>query len=121
MSQQQQSFWERVKPWECPACGWKRISANLTDCPRCHAHRPGSAAAEMEANGQATRIYEGEKALQAGIAEMARQGWRVVSQTAYQPPAGAGRVALLGWGAKLIQPPIKFTVIYSRDTHTPSV
>src|SRR6185503_14811350 len=91
------SFADRVKPWQCAACGQKNISANKKDCPKCHEPRAGSAAAQaQEATGQTTRIYEGEKALQEGIAAMARQGWRVVSQSSFQPRAGAGRVVALG-------------------------
>jgi hypothetical protein len=108
------SFWDRVKPWDC-VCGQKNISANRGDCPKCHTPRAGTAAAVLEASvGQTTRIYEGEQALQAGIAEMARQGWRVASQSAYQPPAGVGRIVALGWAAKLAQPAIKFSVVFER-------
>ncbi|MGH2501342.1 MAG: hypothetical protein ACRDID_02390, partial [Ktedonobacterales bacterium] len=126
---QNQSFRDRVRPWDCPACDLTRISANNTDCPRCHEPRYGSTAAPgskvmgwreriqpwqcavcgrqvaqnvnvcpqcgeprpgtpearaQEASGQTTRVYEGEKALTAGITAMARQGWRVVSQASFQ-------------------------------------
>ncbi|MDE1904954.1 MAG: hypothetical protein KGH75_00705 [Rhodospirillales bacterium] len=111
-----QSFRDRIRPWECAACHTKNISANKTECPKCHEPRAGSAAAAaQEASGQTTRIYEGEQALQAGIAEMARQGWRVVSQSSHQPSSGVGRaVALGGIGAMIFKPPIKFTVIFER-------
>jgi hypothetical protein len=106
---------ERVKPWVCGACGQTNISANKTACPKCHEPRAGSAAAvAQDATGQTSRTYEGERALAEGIAAMARQGWRVVSQTSYQPRAGLGRVALLGIGAAVIKPPVKFVVIFER-------
>lgn len=112
------SYWDSIKPWDCGHCGKLRISANKTDCPKCHTPRPGSAAAQARAAqeqiGQATREYEGEKAMVSGIAEMAAQGWKVQSQTSYQPRAGAGRVALLGIGAAVIKPQMRFVVIYTR-------
>lgn len=110
-----QSLRDRIKPWQCAACGQKNISANKTDCPKCHEPRAGSAAATaQDATGQTTRTYEGEKALQEGIAAMARQGWRVVSQASFQPRAGAGRIVALGLLAAVAKPPMKFTVVYQR-------
>lgn len=111
-----QSFWERIQPWYCPVCKHP-VAANVDTCPKCGATKPGSAAAQAEdLTGQTTREYEGEKALQAGIAAMAAQGWRVVSQTSYQPRAGLGRVALLGLGALVIKPEMKFVVTFQRVT-----
>lgn len=105
-----------IAPWDCPVCGKKIISANKAACPKCHAPRAGSAAASVEdATGQTTRIYEGEQALREGIAQMAQQGWRVVSQDSHQPRAGVGRTVALGFiGAALVKPKMKFTVIYER-------
>lgn len=113
------SFADRIRPWQCAVCGERNISANKAACPKCGAPRAGTDGAEAEeASGQTTRVYEGEKALQAGIAAMARQGWRVVSQTSFQPRAGVGRTVALGFvGAALWKPPIKFTVTFER---TPS-
>ena len=112
------SFADRIRPWECPACGQKNISANKTACPKCHEPRAGSVAAQgreaEESLGQATREYEGEKALVAGIADMARKDWRVQSQNSYQPRAGAGRVLALGLGAAVIKPQMRFVVVYAR-------
>jgi hypothetical protein len=109
------SFMDRVKPWACGTCGQKNISANKTECPKCHAPRPGSTQAQAEAaTGQTTRTYEGEDAMREGIAQMAAQGWRVVSQTSYQPRAGVGRIALLGLGAAVIKPKPKFVVTFER-------
>lgn len=111
-----QSFRERIKPWACAVCGQANISANKSECPQCHSPRAGSAAASAEeASGQTTRVYEGERALREGIAQMARQGWRVVSQDSFQPRAGVGRTVALGFlGAALVKPKAKFTVIYER-------
>ena len=64
--------------------------------------------------GQATRTYEGEQAMQEGIAQMARQGWRVVSQSSFQPRAGLGRIALLGVGSLIVKPRMKFVVVFER-------
>ncbi len=75
--QDKQSFRDRIKPWVCSECGQKNISANKSECPRCHEPRGGISA---EAK-QVTRIYEGEKAMQRGIEQMAAKGWRVFSQT----------------------------------------
>src|SRR5579859_5820227 len=162
-----QSFWERTRPWACPACNKKNISANATECPqcheprvgstaapgskvmswrdrmrpwncaacgqivagdkaecpKCHQPRPGSHAAQVEAaSSQVTRVYEGEQALTAGIAAMARDGWRVVSQSSFQPGSGVGRTVALGFiGAALIKPPVKFTVIFERIPAPPGV
>lgn len=107
------SFMDRIKPWACAECGQKNISANKQACPNCYAPRGGSPEAEAEAQtGQKTRTYEGEKDMREGITRMGQQGWKVVSQSAYQPRAGLGRVALLGLGALVIKPKAKFTVVY---------
>jgi hypothetical protein len=109
------SFMDRIKPWACAECGQKNISANKQACPNCYAPRGGSPEAEAEAQtGQKTRTYEGEKDMREGITRMGQQGWKVVSQSAYQPRAGLGRVALLGLGALVIKPKAKFTVVYER-------
>src|SRR6185437_8228793 len=90
-------FWDRVRPWECANCHKQNISANQTECPKCGVARPGTAEAiAQDATGQTTRVYEGEKALQAGIREMAKLGWRVVSQSSHQPSSGVGRTVALG-------------------------
>lgn len=110
------SFADRIKPWTCAACGQANISANKQECPKCHEPRAGSAgAAAQEMSGQTTRVYEGEKALQEGIAAMARQGWRVVSQTPFQPRSGLGRTLALGVvGAALLKPATKWSVVFER-------
>lgn len=117
-----QSFRDKIRPWTCAACGQANISANKGACPQCHTPRTGTAQATAEdASGQTTRIYEGEKALAAGIAEMARLGWRVVSQSSFQPRAGVGRTVALGFiGAALVKPPQKWTVIFERIPATPT-
>jgi sRNA-binding protein len=108
------------KPWACAECGQKNISANKQVCPKCHIARPGSDAANAEAaevaSGQTTRTYEGEKARDAGIVEMSKQGWKVTSVNAYQPRAGAGRIVALGLLAAVAKPPMRFTVIFERAT-----
>lgn len=115
------SFADRIRPWQCAVCGQQNISANKRECPQCGEPRAGSSGAQaQDASGQTTRTYEGEKALTAGIAQMARQGWRVVSQSSFQPRAGAGRTVALGFvGAALWKPPMKFQVIFERVTPTP--
>jgi hypothetical protein len=117
-----QSFADRIRPWECAVCGQKNISANKGDCPHCHAPRAGSSGAQAEeVSGQTTRVYEGEKALTAGITAMAHQGWRVVSQNSFQPRAGAGRTVALGFvGAALWKPPVKHVITFERVTSTPT-
>lgn len=119
---QKQSFWEKVKPWQCAVCGHKNISANDSACPACGAPRAGSPAALAEdASGQTTRVYEGDKALQDGIAQMARGGWRVVSQSSFQPSSGVGRTVALGFiGALVFKPPAKFTVVFERIPSPPA-
>lgn len=110
------SFMDRIKPWKCDVCGTANISANKEQCPKCGAPRDGTAGAAAEdASGQTTRVYEGEKALAEGIAQMARAGWRVVSQSSFQPRAGAGRTVALGFvGAAVWKPPMKFSVIFEK-------
>lgn len=120
---QQQSFRDRVRPWACASCGQRAISANKQVCPKCHEPRAGSvvehtlaaeAAAEL-ATGQAIREYTSVGDMQQGIAAMAAQGWRVQSQTSYQPRQGAGRIVALGFvGAALFKPAPKFVVTYAR-------
>lgn len=115
-----QSFRDRIMPWQCGSCGQQHISANKSDCPACHAPRAGSAASQSEdATGQTTREYEGEKAMRDGIALMARQGWRVTSQSSYQPSSGVGRTVALGFiGAAIFKPQARFVVVYERVTPT---
>lgn len=115
------SFADRIRPWQCAVCGEKNISANKSVCPHCGAPRAGTPEAQAEAaSGQTTRVYEGEQALAAGIAAMARQGWRVVSQTSFQPRAGVGRTVALGFvGAALFKPKPKFQVVYERTPTQP--
>ncbi|HUY76598.1 MAG TPA: hypothetical protein VMV29_07485 [Ktedonobacterales bacterium] len=102
--------------WDCAACGQQAIPAASMECPRCHIPRPGSPAEQaLVAAGRTARLYEGERALQAGIAEMAAQGWSIVSQSNFQPPAGAGRTLALGLlGRALFKPPKKYTVVFQR-------
>lgn len=108
-------FWSQFQTWDCIECGKRTISANKQACPECYAPRPGTPDAEAEiATGQKVRTYEGERDMREGIARLARQGWRVASQSNYQPRAGLGRIALLGFGALVIKPKAKFTVIYER-------
>ena len=115
------SFADRIRPWQCAVCGQQNISANKSVCPNCGAPRADTPEAQAEAlSGQTTRVYEGEQALQAGIAEMARQGWRVVSQDSYQPRAGVGRTVALGFiGAALVKPKTKWTVVFERTSTQP--
>lgn len=115
------SFADRIRPWQCAVCDERNISANKGACPACGAPRAGTAGADAEAaSGQTTRVYEGEQALAAGIAAMARQGWRVVSQTSFQPRAGVGRTVALGFvGAALWKPKPKWTVIFERTPAQP--
>lgn len=121
------SFADRIKPWDCAACGKRNISANKTVCPECYAVRGETApnheaiaatvaaqAAEAAKPGQVTRIYTGEKAMRKGIDRMAKQGWRVVSQSSHQPRAGVGRMVALGLFAAVFKPPMRFTVVYER-------
>ena len=113
-----QAFWEKVKPWECAACGVKNISANKAACPACQQPRTGTEeATAQETSGQTTRVYVGEKAMQDGIKLMAKQGWRVVTQSSHQPSSGVGRAVALGFiGAAIFKPAHHFTVIFSRIT-----
>lgn len=115
---------DRIKPWECSACGRKYIAANLGTCPQCGARRgstekPAVSVATTAAratSGAAQKVvtYTGEKAMQRGISDMARQGWRVVSQSSFQPRAGVGRILLIGIFAAVIKPKMKFQVVYER-------
>jgi hypothetical protein len=106
---------DRIKPWTCDECGQKNISANKAACPECYGPRPGTPEADAETQaGQKVRTYEGEKDMQAGITRMARLGWRVVSQSSYQPRAGVGRIVALGLLAAVAKPRAKFTIIYER-------
>lgn len=108
-------FMDRITPWTCDECGQKRISANKSACPECYAPRPGSPEADAEAKtGQRIRFYEGQKDMTAGIARMARLGWKVQSQSSYQPRAGVGRIVALGLMAAVIKPKAKFQVVYER-------
>lgn len=64
---------------------------------------------------QITREYTCAKEMMAGIAQMERVGWRVQSQSSYQPSAGVGRVVALGFiGAAVIKPKAKFVVTFTR-------
>lgn len=65
--------------------------------------------------GQEVREYKGAHEAQAGIATMARQGWRVSSQSSYQPRAGCLRILMLGGiGALVWKPKPRFVVTYTR-------
>lgn len=73
------------------------------------------ATAQQNAAGQQVMEYTGSDAMQRGITEMARSGWRVASQTSYQPRAGCMRVVLLGGiGALVFKPRTKFSVVFTR-------
>lgn len=118
-------FMERITPWECRACGRKNISANLGTCPQCGARRGSTEApttpvatttTAVRSVGGAQKVvtYTGEKAMQRGISSMARQGWRVVSQSSYQPRAGVGRILLIGVFAAIWKPKTRFQVVFER-------
>lgn len=117
-------FMERITPWECRACGRKNISANLGTCPQCGARRgsteapttPVATTTAVRSVGGAQKVvtYTGEKAMQRGISSMARQGWRVVSQSSYQPRAGVGRILLIGVFAAIWKPKTRFQVVFER-------
>ena len=114
---QKLSFKEKIKPWECPSCGQKRIASNKLECPKCDLPRPGT---DADTLGQITVTYEGEKQMHHGIEHMQRHGWAVTSQSAYQPRAGLGRIALLGLGALVMKPNAKFVVTFSKVVNIPS-
>lgn len=111
------SFKEKIKPWECSSCGQKHIAATHTECPKCDLPRPGT---DADMLGQITITYEGEKQMRKGIEHMQRHGWQVSSQSAYQPRAGLGRIALLGIGALVIKPNAKFVVTFSKVVNLPA-
>jgi hypothetical protein len=69
--------------------------------------------AEIDA-GQVVRQYKGAAAMQTGIAQMAAQGWRVQTQSSYQPRAGVGRWATIGVLALVFKPRAAFIVTYTR-------
>ncbi len=75
----------------------------------------GAITADEIAAGQVVREYKSVGDMQQGIAKMAAQGWRVQSQTSYQPRQGAGRIIALGFvGAALFKPKAHFIVTYTR-------
>ncbi len=64
---------------------------------------------------QKIETYKGEKAMRHGIAHMARQGWRVTSQSVYQPAHGCLFTLLFGWNlALLLRKRARCTVTYAR-------
>jgi hypothetical protein len=117
-----------IMPWTCQACGKQYIPGNKTVCPDCFAVRgtsdanPEAIAAAAAAGAtadhrarQVTRTYKGDKALRHGIAHMQRHGWRVASQSSFQPRAGLGRVIMLGGiGALVWKPKPAFVVTFER-------
>jgi hypothetical protein len=86
------------------------------------AKKPPKAAAKAEPapadalpeTGQVSRTYEGQDARDKGVAGMLATGWRVVTETSYQPRAGVGRVLALGVLAAAIKPKVKFIVTFER-------
>lgn len=69
---------------------------------------------------QMTQIYKNLKAFQKDAKKLARDGWTVQSQQAYQPRAGIGRIALLGgFGALLFRPQTQLSVVYVRQPQQP--
>jgi hypothetical protein len=91
--------------------------AALTAQPAAQALQPAGAGvpAQQAAPQQVTREYKGNKEMLAGVQQMQRAGWRVVSQTGYQPGAGVGRVLALGVvGAAVFKPGAKFIVTFER-------
>lgn len=71
----------------------------------------------MAATGnQVMRQYIGEKAMRNAILSMQNQGYRVSSQSSYQPRSGCMRVILLGGiGALIWKPKPVFVLTYVRD------
>lgn len=106
------NFADRIKPWTCAGCGQANISANKKACPSCGTRR--DAVAEI-ASGQATRTYEGEAAMRAGIEQMLAAGWQVKDTVSYQPSSGVGRAVALGViGAMVFKPAARFVVSFTR-------
>lgn len=120
-----------ITPWTCAACGKQFIPGSKSVCPECFAVRGSTeaneeaiAAAAMSAahaspaerkTKQVTRTFKGDKELRHGIAHMQRHGWRVSSQSSYQPRSGLTRVILLGGiGALIWKPKPKFVVTFER-------
>jgi hypothetical protein len=64
---------------------------------------------------QIMRQYKGDGAMRSGITSMQKQGWRVSSQSSFQPRSGCMRIILLGGiGALLFKPKPVFLVTYVR-------
>lgn len=116
------SFRERIMPWTCAACGKQHISANLTACPQCHAARGETVApppVPVEEPKQLVRVYnKGDvaKAFAKDAEQLARQGWRVQSQTAGGQTSNVGKALLFGPLALAAGRKLKeMTVVYVRD------
>src|SRR5512146_2784719 len=91
-------FRERVLPWTCAMCGQHNISANKSACPKCQAPR-GQTPEEAAAAKQLVRVYDGHdpaKEFAADAARLAREGWRVQSQSAGGESSNVGKALLFG-------------------------
>lgn len=112
------SFMDSLKPWTCAACGKQYIPGNKTECPQCHAKR-GETVAPPKAAEQLVRVYnKGDvgKEFQHDAAKLAKQGWRVQSQTAGGQTSNVGKVLAFGvLGLAAGRKVKEITVVYVRD------
>jgi hypothetical protein len=93
-----QTFADRIRPWQCQACGKPHISANKHACPHCHTPR-GAAKPDTDQQDHQARVvtYASEEEMAAGVAAMLAQGWQVAGQSSYTPRKGVGRTLLGGF------------------------
>ncbi len=104
--QQQTGIVEQAKAYAVRVWQWAQAQ---------NAARRSRAAAMRAATGnQVVRIYRGQRALEAGIAAMARQGYSVATQTSYQPRVGLLRFLTLGFFSLIWRPKPKFVVTFKR-------
>lgn len=69
------------------------------------------AAIQQATGGQVIVTYKGADAMQRGVMHMQRQGYRVSSQSSYQPRSGCLRVFMFGL---LFKPKAAFVVTFVR-------
>lgn len=108
---QGQGFMEQAKAYGQQAWAWyqqQRATASQQNAARV-------AIVQQNMAGQTVQEYAGADAMQRGIMEMTRQGWRVQSQSSFQPRAGCMRVLMLGGiGALVFKPKPHFLVTFTR-------
>jgi hypothetical protein len=104
---QVKAYWQKYLDWLD-----QRATAQQE---RATAQQEREQATAAATGNQIMRQYKGDGAMRSGITSMQKQGWRVSSQSSFQPRSGCMRIILLGGiGALLFKPKPVFLVTYVR-------